>query len=69
VLCASCLRARGSPSLTRPSRLVRVLAPAPFLVALLLLWLGFYAVGRSLLAIPSAFHEGTVWEEAWEGTR
>jgi hypothetical protein len=45
------------------------LAPAPFLVALFLLWLGFYGIGRCLLAIPSPFHDGTLWEETWERTQ
>ena len=27
-----------------------------------LLWYGFFLLGRILLAIPSAFHEGTLWQ-------
>jgi len=69
VLCAACLGVPGGAARGRPGRLARLFAPAPFLLALLLLWLGFYAVGRSLLAIPSAFHEGTIWEEALELAR
>ena len=36
-------------------------------LALALLWLAFYAVGRTLLLIPSSFHEGSLWRDmAWE---
>jgi hypothetical protein len=31
----------------------------------LMLWYAFYLVGLLLLAIPHAFHEGTIWESGW----
>jgi hypothetical protein len=31
----------------------------------LLIWYAFYLIGLILLAIPDAFHEGTVWETGW----
>ena len=33
------------------------------MAGLILLWIVFYAVGRLLLIIPDAFHEGTLWRE------
>ena len=30
-----------------------------------LLWYFFYLVGLLLLAIPHAFHEGTIWQNDW----
>jgi hypothetical protein len=66
VLCAACLRDRSRTAVPRALRLGRLFAAAPFLLALLLLWLGFYGAGRLLLAVPSQFHDGTVWEQTWE---
>ena len=34
----------------------------PFVLGVLTAWLFFYFVGRSLLAIPDSFHEGTIWK-------
>jgi hypothetical protein len=31
-----------------------------------LLWLCFYSLGRTLLAVPSAFHEGELWKRPTE---
>lgn len=31
----------------------------------LLIWYAFYLIGLMLLAIPDAFHEGTVWDARW----
>jgi hypothetical protein len=31
----------------------------------LLLWGAFYLIGQGLLAIPSSFHEGTIWRSPW----
>ena len=39
-----------------------------FVGGVLLLWLVFFAAGRALVAIPSPFHEGTLWEELLEET-
>ncbi len=31
----------------------------------MLIWYAFYLIGLMLLAIPDAFHEGTVWDARW----
>jgi hypothetical protein len=31
----------------------------------LLLWYLFFCVGQLLLAIPTSFHEGAIWETGW----
>jgi hypothetical protein len=36
-----------------------------FVLALLMLWLFFYYLGQGLLAIPTSFHDGTLWESGW----
>jgi hypothetical protein len=65
VLCAGCLSNKMMPAvsgLTRFSGLIRVFH---FLLGAMLLWLFFYYIGQILLSLPSAFHEGTLWELGW----
>ncbi len=60
VFCAKCLAAfisnakEGSTakSITRP-----LLAAFAFLV----IWIFFFAIGRTLLMLPDSFHDGSVW--------
>ena len=62
VVCASCLadltgqKKKRSSSFTMAARLFQLL------FGLLLVWLFFYTLGQGLLALPTSFHEGTVWE-------
>lgn len=61
VLCASCLRKTLHPLRRRRF----VLAPLAGILSAMggfaILWMAFYLIGRALAAIPSSFHEGTVW--------
>ena len=69
VICAACLvQLTETP---RPPRrpLAWLLQPAQIAGGLLLLWLLFFTAGRALVAIPSPFHEGTLWQELLEETR
>ncbi len=62
VLCADCLKqaiAQESARSGAGRSLLRALLP---IAGLLLAWLFFYGIGRTLLLIPSAVHDGTVWE-------
>jgi len=62
VICAECLKnliAARPPSSLSFRRFLRGLLPV---AGLLLAWLCFYAVGRTLLLIPVSVHDGTVWE-------
>jgi hypothetical protein len=61
VLCAECLKKEVARESVRPGgfrRLLRGLLPV---AGLLIAWLFFYALGRTLLLIPSAVHDGTIW--------
>lgn len=61
VLCTECLRkivARGRERSSGFQRALRAFLP---LAGLLMAWLFFYAVGRVLLSIPVAVHDGSVW--------
>lgn len=62
VLCAECLRkafARETAHGGVMRRVARALLP---IAGLLMAWLFFYALGRTLLSIPVAVHDGTVWQ-------
>jgi len=63
IICAACLRQAARPPFTQRRGFVAVSRAVQLGGALMLTWLFFYAVGKSLLAIPSSFHEGTVWEQ------
>jgi uncharacterized paraquat-inducible protein A len=62
VICSACLKkltTKVEKSRRSFAPLVRVTAAA---FGIILAWLFFFMVGRLLVNIPSAFHEGTVWE-------
>lgn len=62
VICAGCLR-RLADAAPPPRRRVGAgfRLAAQTALSVVLLWLLFYGVGRLLLRIPAAYHEGTVW--------
>lgn len=62
VVCASCLRKLVRRSLRRTRPLAWLTQSAQTLLGLFLCWVFFYYLGRALLALPSTFHEGTVWQ-------
>ena len=62
VICAECLRKIVSARGSRAAGVRRVFGALLPLVGLLIAWLFFYGVGRSLLLIPASVHDGTVWE-------
>jgi hypothetical protein len=62
VICAECLnklRADSSSASRSWRRLARPLGPV---LGLLIAWLAFYWVGRALLAIPAAVHDGATFD-------
>jgi len=67
VVCAACLK--SLMSLDRPARRRLAVLSSCFRAALALLvaWLFFYSLGRALVAVPTPFHEGTLWEESAGG--
>jgi hypothetical protein len=36
-----------------------------FMLGIIILYLIFYYTARILLALPSEFHEGTLWQSGW----
>ena len=62
VICAECLRKIVAARAARASGVGRWAGALLPLAGLMIAWLFFYAVGRSLLLIPASVHDGTVWE-------
>jgi len=65
-LCAACLEKTGRKKSSFEFSLMTCFFPVLQLTAgIVLLWVSFYYLGQILLALPSAFHEGTFWEKGW----
>ena len=62
VLCAECLKKVVARETVRIRPFRRVLGGLLPIAGLLMAWLFFYALGRTLLLIPAAVHDGTLWE-------
>ena len=61
VICASCLRKLAKVPLLQRRGFGSVVRLGQCLLGLLLAWFFFYLLGEGLLALPSSFHEGTLW--------
>jgi hypothetical protein len=35
------------------------------MLGVLAAWFFFYLIGEALLALPTSFHEGTLWQSRW----
>jgi hypothetical protein len=65
VLCANCLNASADTNTGGTGRLSGIMRVVHFVLGTILLWVFFYHLGQLLLSLPSAFHEGTLWEKGW----
>ncbi len=65
VVCASCLKKLAQKTGERPARFAPVFRAAQIAFGVLVLWMFFYFAGRTLLATPSSFHEGTIWRSGF----
>jgi hypothetical protein len=68
MLCSNCL-AHLAGMRRRPERtwVQGLLLAGEGALGFLVLWYAFYLMGLTLLKIPSAFHEGTIWAAGWWG--
>jgi hypothetical protein len=64
-ICAACLGKLAKLPLTKRRGFVGAVRLTQCAVGVLFLWFVFYLVGESLLAIPTSFHEGTLWQVHW----
>jgi hypothetical protein len=62
VVCADCLELLAGAPKRRGSRLALLKMPVLFAAGFLALWIFFFALGRGLLALPSSFHQNTLWK-------
>lgn len=62
ILCSLCLTATASPKRQQGKLAGRLFDLMLGAVGLVTLWLCLYYFGDLLLAIPSNFHEGTIWD-------
>lgn len=69
VLCASCLSHIVDPAASRLKRWGGFAGIIHFLLGTMLIWMFFYYMGQLLLALPSSFHEGTLWQTGWWNTQ
>ena len=65
VICAACLRNLGEtkPAPRRP--FASIVRGGECLLGLVLVWFFFYLIGEGLVALPTSFHESTVWKVKW----
>ena len=61
-LCSNCLSMESETSLLAKRKFAALFRILHFGFGGLMIWLAFYLVGYLLLAIPSDFHEGTIWK-------
>lgn len=65
VICASCLGAmRVTPAKRGSKPMGGILGMIGATAAIVLIWVCFYLFGAALAAIPSSFHNGTIWNPA-----
>jgi len=64
ILCASCLAKLAAPAAPHRRGFPILSSGLQCLLAVAVAWFFFFLIGRGLLAIPTSFHEGTLWRNA-----
>lgn len=62
VLCARCLERLHRPRQKTVRRFRPLIRTIQAGLGIMIAWLFFYWAGKILLALPSSFHEGTLWK-------
>ncbi len=65
VICSMCLRKLTRVPLLQRRGFAGALHFGQCLLGLLAAWFFLYLVGEALVAMPTAFHEGTLWKSNW----
>jgi hypothetical protein len=65
VICAACLKKLARVPLLKRPAFARVLQISQGLAGLFVAWFFFYLIGAALAALPTSFHEGTLWQVDW----
>lgn len=66
MICARCLARLTRPAEVRRRDFAWLTGPVLVLTGLVTAWLFFHVAGLVLLALPSAWHEGTIWQELYQ---
>ena len=61
VICAACLKKLAGSRPNERSGAGRLVLLLQCLFGIATLWLFFFLLGQALLALPTSFHEGTIW--------
>ncbi|SPE60176.1 Rhomboid family protein [Verrucomicrobia bacterium] len=61
VICAACLGKLAQVPLLQRRSIGMLLSGCQLLLGLLLAWFFFYLIGEALIALPTSFHETTLW--------
>lgn len=62
IICASCLEKQFEPDDKKKKNFGKLLKWSGAFFGIVLIWLFFFFLGKLLLLIPSAFHEGSIWQ-------
>jgi hypothetical protein len=65
VICAACLKKLRLGIGARKHTFAAVRRVAAAALAFLAAWFFFFMIGESLLRLPDAFHESTLWQAGW----
>ena len=65
VVCSACLRQLARKPLLQRKGFVGLARVGQCLLGLVAAWFFFYLVGEGLVSLPTAFHEGTLWQVNW----
>ena len=65
VICAACVRKLAAGPAQKRGAFAGLLRGAQVALGFTIVWLCFHMLGRSLVAIPAKFHDGTVWKQSW----
>ena len=65
VICTACLKKLVRVPLSQRPAFAGAISATQALLGLLAAWFFFYLLGAALLALPTAFHEGTLWQVNW----
>ena len=65
VVCAACLAKHARVPLLKRPVFASVRRTVQCALGIFVVWFFFYLVGGALLALPTSFHEGTLWHVDW----
>ncbi len=67
MLCSGCITALSRPKPPAGPRFAVLSRTLLAAAGLILSWSIFYYLGRLLILLPTAFHDGTLWQSGWWG--